>query len=806
MLKNYLLIAWRNVLKNKTFSFINITGLAIGLACFLLIALFVLDELSYDKFNEKADRIYRVNARIKFGGADISYPLSSDMMGQVLKKDYPEVEDYVRIYNANGSKLVKKGNDFITESNVCYADSNLFNVFTLPAIAGDTRTALDGPTSVVITEDIAKKYFGTTDAVGKTLETNNKGKTVYTVTAVIKNIPQNAHFNFDFFFSMKSLDYQFGQFLSHNFHTYLLLKPGTDYRALEQHFLQYEEKYLLPEIKSIGIKSMDEFRKAGNILEYSLIPLTQIHLYSARQYEFTPPGNIQYVYIFSAVAIFILLIACINFMNLTTARSAKRAKEVGIRKVLGTERKELITQFLLESVLMVVLSMTIAISIASLVLPLFNDVAGKHMTMMSLFSPLILPVLIALPFVVGLLAGSYPAFFLSSFRPSEVLSGQLKMSGGAGGLRSVLVVFQFFASIVLIIGTIIIYRQLHYIQTQNLGFNKDQVLVVNSASALGNNENAFKNDLTRLTGVQSATISSFLPVTPSSRNDNIFSGSAIMDVKNGFDMQDWAIDYDYLRTMGIQLIRGRGFSKDFGGDSASVIINETTAKILGYKDPIGKKLYNFSDKVVAYEIIGVVRNFNYESVRQTIGPLGLFLGKASFAASFKINAANVPEILQAAEKEWKTLAPGMPFSYFFLDAAFDDMYKDEQRVGKIVLIFSVLAILIACLGLFGLSTFIAEQRTKEIGIRKVLGASIRSIVHLVSKEFMILVAIAFIIAAPVAWWAMNSWLRDFAYRVSLEWWVFALAGGLALSIAMITMSFQAIKAAVMNPTRSLRSE
>jgi putative ABC transport system permease protein len=813
MIRNYLLIAWRNLKKNKTYSIINIAGLAIGLACFLLIALFVLDELSFDKYNEKADRIYRLNARIKFGGADLSYPLTSDMMGQVLKKDYPQVEDYARIYNSNGSKLIKKGNDFITEANVAYADSNLFNIFTLPAIAGDTRTALNEPNTVVITEKAANKYFGTTDAVGKTLETNDNTKTAYKVTAVIKNIPQNSHFNFDFFFSMKNLNYPWGQFLSHNFHTYIVLRKGTDYKAFEKNFLQYEDKYLLPAIAFMGIKSMDDFKKAGNILDYSMTPVTEIHLYSDRLYEFTPPGNIQYVYIFGIVALFILLIACINFMNLTTARSIKRAKEVGIRKVLGTERKDLISQFLVESILMVALSLIIAIAIAQFVLPVFNDVANKDMTIKSLFSPMILPLLIALPFVVGLLAGSYPAFFLSAFKPIEVLKGKLKLGGKAGAinLRSGLVVFQFFASIVLVISTIIIYRQLHYIQTKNLGFSKDQVLIVNGTRALGNNEEVFKEDIARLTGVQSATISSFLPVTPSSRNDDIFSKTATMDTKSGFEMQQWTVDYDYLKTMGMELIKGRNFSKDYGTDTSAVIINETTAQILGYGDPIGKKLYNIpvqaaTKGAIAYNITGVVKNFNYESLKQSVGPLSLFLGNNSGQASFKIAAGNIPDILKQVESKWKSLAPGMPYSYSFMDATFNDMYKSEQRIGKIVLIFSVLAILIACLGLFGLSTFIAEQRTKEIGIRKVLGASVQSIVQLVSREFMILVAVAFIIAVPVGWWAMNNWLADFAYRVNVEWWVFVLAGGMALGIALATMSFQAMKAALMNPTRSLRSE
>jgi len=796
------------LLRNKTFSIINIAGLAIGLCCFLLIALYVLDELSYDKFNENADRIYRVNSYIRFGGTDLKMSESSDMTGQVLKKDYPQVEQYTRIYTNNGSKLIKKDNSFIDEQKVAYVDSTFFDVFTFPAIAGNTHTALNDPNTVVITESVAKKYFGTTDVLGKTIETNEKGSTLYKVTAVIKDMPHNGHFNYDFLFTMKSLDYQWGQFASHNFHTYLLMKKGTDYKAFEKNFDAYINKYVLPFIQQfVQIKSMAEFRKAGNKLEYSLIPLTKIHLYSDLSSELSPNGNIQFVYIFSIVALIILGIACINFMNLTTARSANRAREVGIRKVLGTERKELITQFLAESTLMVFLSLIIAIGIASIVLPLFNNVASKSMVLGSLFSPVILPLLIALPFVVGLLAGSYPAFYLSAFKPIEVLKGKLKAGEKTVTLRSVLVVVQFFTSIILIIGTIVIYKQLSFIQTKDLGFKKDQVLIINGTGALKNTE-TFKNDILQLSGVQSGTVSGYLPVDNSWRNDNSFSTSSAIDVSNGFDMQNWTVDYDYIKTMGMQIISGRNFSKDFGSDSSAVIINETTAKVIGYKDPIGKKIYGIGNdkKTIAYNIIGVVKNFNFESLRQNISPLAFFLGKSDGFASFKVNTSNINNLVSQVENKWKAMAPAMPFSYRFMDASFDEMYRSEQRVGKIAMIFSVLAILIACLGLFGLATFIAEQRTKEIGIRKVLGASVQGIVQLLSKEFVKLVAIAFIIAVPAGWYFMNKWLQDFVYRISLSWWIFAAAGLTVLIVALATVSFQAIKAALTNPVKSLKTE
>jgi putative ABC transport system permease protein len=592
MFRNYIKIAWRNLVKQKAFSILNITGLAIGLSCFLLIAVYVLDEISFDRFHEKADRIYRVNADIIFGGEEQRFPFTSDMMGATLKKDYPQVEEFARIYNSNGSRLVKKDNTFITEERVAHADSTLFNVFTLPALKGDTKTALNEPNTVVITESIAEKYFGTTDVLGKTIETNENNSTLYKITAVIKDIPKNSHLNFDFLFSMDNLNYQWGTYLSHNFHTYLLLKPGTDVKAFENKLDEYTVNYVLPQAQTVlNIESMDEFRKAGNKLQYSLIPVTDIHLKSDRQHEITPGGNVQYVYIFSAVALFILLIACINFMNLTTARSANRAKEVGIRKVLGTDKKKLILQFLSESTLMAIISMVLAVIIASIVLPLFNDVAAKQMTIQSLFTPWIVPVLILLPFVVGLLAGSYPAFYLSAFQPIQVLKGKISKGARGGGLRNVLVVFQFATSIILIIGTIVIYRQLNYIQTKNVGFNKDQVLVVDDAYTLETKTQAFKNELLNTPGVVSASYSSYLPVAHSSRNDNTFSTEAVMTSENGFSMQVWSVDDQYIPTMGMEMITGRNFSKDFPTDSNAILINETTAKMLGTGDVIGKKLY-----------------------------------------------------------------------------------------------------------------------------------------------------------------------------------------------------------------------
>jgi putative ABC transport system permease protein len=812
MIKNYFKIAWRNLLKNKTFSLINIIGLASGLACFILMALYVADELSYDKYNEKANRIYRVNSDIVFGGSKLHMAQAPDLMGPTLKKDYPQVEEYVRFYDAGGIKRMKKGNEYLRETNTVYADSTLFNVFTLPAVAGNTKTALNEPNTVVITESTANKYFGTPDAVGKTIATGNDQNEIYRVTAVIKDMPHNSHFNFDFIFSMKNVEYNWGNFLSSNFSTYILLKEGTDPKRFAKNLDVILNTYVLAQAKQImKVNSIDEFEKAGNKLGYSLMPLTDIHLYSDRTAEMGVNGNIQYVYIFSAVALFVLLLACINFMNLSTARSAGRAKEVGIRKVLGTEKKSLIRQFLTESTLMAFISLILSVIIVWFCMAYFNELSGKQFTIKDLLQPKHIIFLLLLPVSVGLLSGIYPAFFLSSFNPVTVLKGKLAAGFKKSNLRNALVVFQFATTIILIAASIIVYRQLNYIQTKKLGFNRDQVLVVRGTMALGDNKDAFKDEVSKLSGIKGSTYAGFIPVANSSRTDNSFSKEAVMDSKNGLNMEVWDIDDTYIDILGMEMVKGRNFSKDFVTDSSGVIINETAAKTLGFDDPVGKKLYTLLTidqgiKTTAYTIIGVVKNFHFESLREHVGPLCFRYGKSDWAVAFKINTDNVQGLVKNIETKWKSMAPGQPFAYQFMDEAFDSMYRVEQRTGKLGLTFAVIAILIACLGLFGLATYMAEQRTKEMGIRKVLGATTESLVQLLSKDFLRLVLIALILAVPVAWFFMYRWLQDFAYRTHITWQVFAAAGFVALFIALLTVSYQSIKAALMNPVKSLKSE
>lgn len=812
MIKNYFIIAWRNLLKNKTFSLINIIGLAAGLSCFILIALYVADELSYDRYNTNANRIYRINSDIMFGGNKLHLAVTSDPMGATLKKDYPQVEEYVRFYAPGNVVRIKKGNEYIRETNTVFADSTLFNVFTLPAIEGDTKTALNEPNTVVITERAAKKYFGTTDAIGKIIETGKAANEIYKVTAVIKNIPKNSHFNFDLIFTMDNVDYQWGNYLSNNHQTYLLLKPGTDSKEFEKNFEVVLDKYIIPLTKQyMNINSMDEFRKAGNSLEYSLMPLTKIHLYSDRQAEMGINGNIQYVYIFSVIALLVLLLACINFINLSTARSAGRAKEVGIRKVLGTERRSLISQFLTESTLTVFISTLLGLGIVWLSVSWFNDLAGKQLSFADLFQWKYIFFLLALPIIIGVIAGVYPAFFLSSFRPITVLKGKINAGFKRSNARNVMVIAQFCISIFIITGTIIVYRQLNFIQSKKLGFNRDQVLVVRGTTALQNNIEAFKNEVAKLSGVSNATYAGFLPVANSARNDNTYSTESVMNSKNGFSMQSWLADEKYIPFLGMEMVKGRNFSKEFTTDSNAVIINETAARLMGMEDPVGKNLYTYDqgpDGIfqIKYHIIGVVKNFHFESLRQNVGPLMFRYGKSDWAIAFKVSTSDVQNLVSSIENKWKSMAPGQPFAYSFMDEWFDDMYRVEQRTGKLGFTFAIIAILIACLGLFGLAAYMAEQRTKEIGVRKVLGASVSGITTMLSKDFVKLVGIASLIAFPLAWWAMNQWLQDFAYRVYISWWVFALAGFIALLIAVLTVSSQAVKAALTNPVKSLRAE
>ena len=808
MLRNYLKTALRNLWKSKGFSAINIIGLAIGLATCLLILIFVMDELSYDRYNVKADRIYRLDGDIKFGGNHFILAVAPAPAGPAVRRDYPEVEKEVR-FRQQGGRLVKKGNQNIQEDAVIYADSTLFDVFTLPMIAGNPHTALVNTRSVVITERMAKKYFNTVDVVGRTLMINDS--LPYKVTGVIRDIPAQSHFHYDFFLSMTELDEakRNEEWLSNNFNTYLVLREGTDPKKFEKKLGELIGRYIAPLLKQAVNESVEDFFKAGNSVSFSLTPVTDIHLHSNKTVEMEGNGNIQYVYIFTAVAIFILLIACVNFMNLSTARSSNRAKEVGIRKVLGSLRGNLVSQFMMESILISFIAMLLAVGLAYLLLPVFNDLSGKQMTIGLFARPWLAPAMLGLVLTVGVLAGSYPAFFLSAFRPIAVLKGNVAAGFKTGWLRNSLVVFQFGISIFLLVGTAVIYRQLNYIHNRQLGFDREQVLIVQDTWHLGNDVRAFKEKLLNLPGVEGATMTGFLP-TSDSRNDDAIFLSPDLDTKKAISMQTWQVDENYVPVLGMKMAAGRNFSRDFPTDSNAAIVNEAAVRLMQGADPLRQNVYELEDlqtkKLDKYHIVGVVKDFNFNSLREVVTPMVLFMHENRGKIALRVNPSNVRRLVGQIGDVWRQMAPSQPFSYTFMDDEFNNIYRTEQRMGGISLSFSLLAIFIACLGLFGLAAYAAEQRTREIGIRKVLGATVGGIIGLLSKDFLILVLVSAAIAFPLAWWAMHHWLQDFAYRVAIGWEIFAVAGVVALGIALMTVSFQAIRAALANPVKSLRSE
>jgi len=808
MIKNYIKTAFRSLQKNKGFTTINVLGLALGLATCLLIVFYVVDELSYDKYNVNSSRIYRVNEDLKLGDNKVQYAVCMAPLAQTLKNDFPDVENAVRLKKI-GDMHVTKGTESILEDNALFADPSVFDVFTLPAIYGDEKTALAEPNTVVITEEMAKKYFGKLNVVGENLIIDGNLQKPIKVTAVIKNIPEQSHFHADFLVSMASNpEGHSTEWLRSDYNTYVLMRKGAHYKRLEAQFPQFLRKYSGGQMQQELNMSYDTFEKNGSFFRLNMMPLTDIHLHSNLTGELGTNGNVEYVYIFSAIAIFILLIACVNFMNLSTARSANRAREVGVRKVLGSARKHLMFQFLAESTMVTFIAVIIALVVAMLALPAFNHFAGKSIIVNSHTLIWLAPLALIAILLIGLLAGLYPAFFLSAFNPMQVLKGKISAGFKGGALRSFLVVLQFSISIFLIIGTLVIYNQLHYIQNRDLGYNRNQVLIIQHAFELGDHAKTFKQEIKQLPGVTNATLSGYLPVK-STRGTGIFYKEAVADPKKSLFPQIWSIDEDYISTLAMKIKSGRDFSAQMPSDSNAIVINETAAKFLGFTDPVNKVVYRSSGgpnpTYKPYTIIGMVKDFNFSSLRDNISPVVMQLNTDNSSLSIKVNTANMPALLSQIENKWKGFTPAH-FQYSFMDQDFDAMYRSEQRIGTIFIAFTTLAIVIACLGLFGLAAYAAEQRTKEIGIRKVLGASIATIAGMLSLDFIKLVCISILIASPIAWYLMQKWLQDFAYRIGIAWWVFAIAGVAALFIAFITISFQSIKAAVANPVNSLRSE
>ena len=795
MLKNYLKTAFRSLWAHKGYSFLNIAGLSIGMTAFFLIFLYVTFERSYDSMHSKADRIYRVVSDVQTptGLQHFNAPPMPAAIG--MKGQLPEIEMTTRISpGGGGSTMVTRDNDVFELDDVVIADANFLQVFDFPLIQGDPKTALQEPRTIVLSSSAAKKFFGNTDPLGKILAVA-RFKLPCKVTGVMQDMPKNSHLKASMIFSVatfermdSSFDQQWGNY---GWSSYVLLKPGASAAALQARFPAYLDKY--------GGAAL---RKTNNTPTLLLEPLRDIYLYSTR--DDSKSGHIGNVYIFSIIGAFILLIAGINFVNLTTARSVDRAKEVGIRKVVGAGKAMLAGQFIGESIILCVLAYVLAVGLAALMLPLFNQLAGKEVSAGIFSQPRYLLLLLGVAVITGFFAGLYPALVLSSFRPVAVLKG--KFSAGTRGimLRKGLVVVQFTIAIGLMIATMVVYRQMSYMRNQDLGFNKEQKLIVNTRGDTA--KLAFKQALGSIPGVRSTTLSDYSPgmqfVTVTAQLEN-----------NRGEMQrvnilPYTIDYDYLDQMHIPVIAGRGFSRTFGTDSTNaMLVNETAVHQLGYTSPaaaIGRRVEQYGRQAT---IIGVVKDFHIRSLQEPILPMTMTADpKGCDLLTASIDGQHIQATLAAVEAKWKQYLPSRPFTFFFLDEYFDRQYRDEQHFGRLFLNFAVLAIIISCLGLMGLAAYSTVQRTKEIGVRKVVGASVGNIVYLLSRDFLLLVGWAFVVAAPLAWFFVHGWLNGFAYRIDSYWWIFALAGVVALAVALATIGVQAFKAATANPINSLRSE
>ncbi len=811
MIKNYFKIAWRNLMKYKFISFINLFGLTVGLTCCLLITTYILNELSYDKYNKNADQIYRVTRSFNTEDGVVSLNLStvSPPFGYFLPTDFPEIQKMTRLLNF-GTVPLRYKDKLINEQNVYFADENLFDVFTVNVIKGNSKTALNDPFSVMLAEETAKKYFGNEDPINKVIRANNQFDVK--VTGVYKAFPSNAHMHPGMLVSFNTLKDSavYGEenlrtnWGNNSFFTYIMLPENYNIERMKSRFPAFIDKHMGNEYDG---------KKPSKFTRLDLQKLTDIHLYSHTDYEAEPNGDIKRVYIFSAIALFILLIACINYMNLSTARSALRAREIGIRKVIGARRKEIIFQFLSESVLICWVAILIAAVLPYATLPWLNKVSGQALSFNTLLKWQIIVPLFLTPFVVGVLSGIYPSLFMSSFQPVKTLKGLFNAQGSSISFRKVLVVTQFAISIILIITTMIVFQQLSYMQQASLGYDKEHILTLPYYSALNDRYESFRNTLLRNSNIKDVGRSSRIPTGRLLDGMGAFAPGSDSMTPVKADIRYVAADYDFIPTYGIHIAAGRNFSRNYGTDTANFIINEAAVKAIGWKSPqeaVGKNFrYGFINNG---HIIGVMGDFHFESLHQQITPLILIMPAVAPGQTFynnlsiKISGNNIPAASATIKDTWQKYLPELPYQFTFLDENFSKLYESEQRQGTIFIIFACIAIFIACLGLFGLSAFAITQRIKEIGVRKVLGANVGTIVALLSKDFLKLVLIAAILAFPVAWYAMHNWLQDFAYRISIQWWVFVLAGVAAIIIALITVSFQAIKAAIANPVKSLRME
>lgn len=797
MLKNYFTVGWRNLLKHKMYSAINIGGFALGIAACALLALFVHGELSYDKHYVNGDRIFRIVGHGEFEGQVYPNLHFSHPFGDILKESLPEVEE-VGYYNAivnfgAGSNEIRRTdrNENTHEENVAYINQGLLNVLEVPFVHGNPANALNNPNTVVITESTAARYFRNEDPIGKAIILNDDPKKVYQITGVVRDFPATSYLKFDFMLTLSGEPFFQGESTSWccgNYVNYVRLKPGTDIVAFQNKIAPLMKTYTISEAKRTNADASEiEYH---NKYYYTLQPIADIYLNVENYYNDFPRGDIRFIWLFGSIAGFILLLACINFINLSTARSTNRAKEVGIRKSIGSTRSSVIRQFLAESFLFSLIALLVGLIFTQLAIPFFNNLVGKSVSF-PWTQWWLIPLILSSALFIGIIAGIYPAFYLSSFRPVKVASATRKST-----TRSSLVIFQFTISIILIVGTIVVDRQIRYSLNIDQGFDKENLMVLNGTITLGDKTESFKNELMKLSQVKSVSIGNYLPVDDGKRDGG---SSEVEGVPGDNRAQQWEVDRDYIKTMGYRIIRGRDFQKD----SSEMIINEAMAKQLGV-DPIGLHVANYSGK---YTIVGVVQDFHFHILTRKIEPVTMFTNvRRANVISVKLNGDNLAQAIEAVSATWKKYSPNQPIRYEFLDDRFNNTYNDMKRFSLIVKVFASLAIVVACLGLFALSAFMIEQRGKEISIRMVLGAPVTNILRLLSQNFVMLVLIAFIIATPVAWWLMNRWLSDYAYRITIGWEVFVVTGLLAVTVALLTVGYQTIKASVANPVNNLKSE
>ena len=819
MFKNYLVTSLRNIKKHKGYSFLNVLGLAIGMAACLLVLLYTRDELSWDRYNKNADRICRVVVDLARQGTEMTVAGAGAPVAAAMIKGFPEVEDAVRFNEAESMLQVRYGDKQFRENRAVHTDPSFFNIFSVPLLTGDPGTALTSPKTLVLSRSTARKYFGREDPIGKTLQLSAESPEDYRVTGVFEDIPRASHFHFDILISLSTLeaagDPMMTSWMSFNFPTYFLLREGASVRDLERKLPSLISAHSETEIRQLTGGSLADFlSKTGMKLDYHLQPLTRIHLYSASGLnDFEPAGDIRSVLLFATVALFILILAAVNFVNLSTARSAGRAKEVGLRKVLGSFRGALVRQFLVESIVLSLMALAIAVLIVRLALPIFSQLSGKELRMAALGQPVTAAIVMALTLAIGLLAGAYPAFFISAFRPSPILRGQPAGGVKGGRFRRALVVFQFAVSAIMIVGTIVVSNQLRFIQNKKLGFNKSQVLILRHADLLGNRAESLKEEMLRFPQVLRASLSSYLPV-PSARAAMPVARQGDPDPRQALPISIWTVDHEYIDTLEIKIAAGRNFSRQFPSDSQAVLLNEAAVRHFGFDSPLGQPLAKVevgpggpSDmRTVPYTVVGVMEDFHYESLRDLIGPLMVRLGPSRGNLILRIKSDDITGTIGNLRRKWEALLPGEPFDYAFLDESFDRMYRAELRLGRTFGVFAGLALFIGGLGLFGLASFAAVKRMREIGVHKVFGATALDIVRLLVREYVLLVAVANLAAWPVSFWLMSRWLNGFAYRTGVGWEAFAATGALTLVIALLTVGYQSFKAASADPAVVLKYE